>query len=161
MALGGHVFKQTTLTGETIQDTQSLDELNNPTPLVNTDASTRIKNGHGKTRGKGLEKMKKAMRSKMKIDIPVDSCEDILKNRSLQWCYKLKQLFESARSEEEAPKIEVPELTLENWNRLCDMWIDPKHKLKSNHFMGSKAFVVARAELGENEPEKVEEPHRV
>ncbi|KAH0733014.1 hypothetical protein KY289_004202 [Solanum tuberosum] len=141
MALGGHVFKQTTLTGETIQDTQSLDELNNPTPLVNTDASPRIKNGHGKTRGKGLEKMKKAVRSKMKIDIPVDSCEDILKNRSLQWCYKLKQLFESARSEEEAPKIEVPELTLENWNRLCDMWIDPKHK-------------------GENEPEKVEEPHR-
>jgi len=36
MAPGGRVFKQTTLTGETIQDTQSLDELNNPTPLVNT-----------------------------------------------------------------------------------------------------------------------------
>ncbi|KAH0716622.1 hypothetical protein KY285_012653 [Solanum tuberosum] len=71
MAPGGRVFKQTTLTGETIQDTQSLDELNNPTPLVNTDASTRIKNGRGKTRGKGLEKMKKAMGSKMKIDIPV------------------------------------------------------------------------------------------
>ncbi|KAH0654676.1 hypothetical protein KY289_032354 [Solanum tuberosum] len=233
MAPGGHVFKQTTLTGETIQDTQSLDELNNPTPLVNTDASTRIKNGRGKTRGKGLEKMKKAMGSKMKIDIPVgkgrptkpvqsaklsnelgiiarnfislpnkwkeltredrdaalircherfeinldehyvkDSCEDILKNRSRQWRYKLKQLFESARSEEEARKIEVPELTSENWNRLCDMWIDPKHKkrcdinkvnrtkLKSNHFMGSKAFVAARAELGENEPEKVE-PDRI
>ncbi|KAH0673133.1 hypothetical protein KY284_024220 [Solanum tuberosum] len=64
-----------------------------------------------------------------------------------------------ARSEEEARKIEVPELTPENWNRLCDMWIDAKHKkrcdinkvnrtkLKSNHFMGSKAFVAARAEL--------------
>ncbi|KAH0643999.1 hypothetical protein KY290_034881 [Solanum tuberosum] len=233
MAPGGRVFKQTTLTGETIQDTQSLDELNNPTPLVNTDASTRIKNGRGKTRGKGLEKMKKAMGSKMKIDIPVgkgrptkpvqsaklsnelgiiarnfislpnkwkeltredrdaalircherfeinldehyvkDSCKDILKNRSRQWRYKLKQLFERARSEEEARKIEVPELTPENWNRLCDMWIDPKHKkrcdinkvnrtkLKSNHFMGSKAFVAARAELGENEPEKVE-PDRI
>ena len=36
MAPGGRVFRQTTLTGETIQDTQSLDELNNPTPLVNT-----------------------------------------------------------------------------------------------------------------------------
>ncbi|KAH0696302.1 hypothetical protein KY290_013661 [Solanum tuberosum] len=101
-----------------------------------------------------------------------DSCEDILKNRSRQWHYKLKQLFESARSEEEARKIEVPELTPENWNRLCDMWIDPKHKkrcdinkvnrtkLKSNHFMGSKAFVAACAELGENEPEKVE-PNRI
>ncbi|WMV33084.1 hypothetical protein MTR67_026469 [Solanum verrucosum] len=69
MAPGGRVFKQTTLTGETIPDTQSLDELNNPAPLVITDASTRIKNGCGKTRGKGLEKMKKAMGSKMKIDI--------------------------------------------------------------------------------------------
>ncbi|XP_059277654.1 uncharacterized protein LOC132031757 [Lycium ferocissimum] len=58
-----------------------------------------------------------------------DSCEDILKNRSRQWRYKLKQLFESARLEEEARKIEVPELTRENWNKLCDMWADPeKHK---------------------------------
>ncbi|KAG5582373.1 hypothetical protein H5410_053000 [Solanum commersonii] len=32
MAPGGCVFKQTTLTGETIQDTQSLDESNNHTP---------------------------------------------------------------------------------------------------------------------------------
>ncbi|WMV51003.1 hypothetical protein MTR67_044388, partial [Solanum verrucosum] len=38
-------------------NTQSLDELNNLAPLVNTDASTRIKNGRGKTRGKGLEKI--------------------------------------------------------------------------------------------------------
>uniref|UniRef100_M1A8R7 Uncharacterized protein n=1 Tax=Solanum tuberosum TaxID=4113 RepID=M1A8R7_SOLTU len=61
-----------------------------------------------------------------------DSCEDILKNRSRQWRYKLKQLFENARSEEEARKIEVPELTRENWNRLCDMWINPEHKGKTN-----------------------------
>jgi len=39
--------------------------------FFSSDASTRIKNGRGKTRGKGLEKMKKAMGSKMKIDIPV------------------------------------------------------------------------------------------
>ncbi|KAH0746236.1 hypothetical protein KY285_007893 [Solanum tuberosum] len=220
MAPGGCVFKQTTVTGETIQDTQSLDESNNDTLSVNTNDSTRIRNGHGKTRGKGLEKMKKAQGRKMKIEIPVgkgrvtkldqskklsnelgiiarnflllpnkwkeltredkdtalircherfeinldehyvkDSCEDILKNRSRQWRYKLKQLFENARSEEEARKIEVPELTRENWNRLCDMWINPEHKkrcdinkanrtkLKCNHFMGSKAFVAARAEL--------------
>ncbi|KAG5632844.1 hypothetical protein H5410_004561, partial [Solanum commersonii] len=175
LAPGGRVFKQTTLTGEIIQDTQSLDELNHPTPLVNTDASTRIKNGRGKTRGKGLEKMKKAMISKMKIDIPVgkgrptildqsaklsnefeinldehyvkDSCEDILKNRSLQWCYKLKQLFKSARLEKEARKIEVPELTPENWNRLCDMWIDPKHKnnmkdLKDLYTSGEASMII-------------------
>lgn len=36
MAPGGRVFKQTTLTWETIQDTQSLDESNNHTPVVNT-----------------------------------------------------------------------------------------------------------------------------
>ena len=47
-----------------------------------------------------------------------DSCEDILKNRNRQWRYKLKKLFDSARSEEDARKIEVEELTSENWNRL-------------------------------------------
>lgn len=71
MAPGGCVFKQTTLTGETSQDTQSLDESNNHTPAVNTNDSTRIRNGRGKTRGKGLEKMKKAQGRKMKIEIPV------------------------------------------------------------------------------------------
>ncbi|XP_060213903.1 uncharacterized protein LOC132641044 isoform X3 [Lycium barbarum] len=220
MAPGGHIFKQTTLTGKTIRATQSPDESNNVTPPVNTDDSTKIRNGRGKTRGKGLERMRKTMGSKMKIEIPLgkgrptkptqlaklsnelgiiarnflslpnkwkeltredkdaalirchekfeidldehyvkDSVEDILKNRSRQWRYKLKQLFESARSEEEARKIEVPELTRENWNKLCDMWADPEHKkrcdinranrskLKTNHFMGSKAFVPARAEL--------------
>ncbi|XP_060184610.1 uncharacterized protein LOC132614224 isoform X1 [Lycium barbarum] len=231
MAPGGRIFKQTTLTGETIQATQSPDESNNLTPAVNTDDSPRIRNGRGKTRGKGLERMRKTMGSKMKIEIPIgkgrptkptqsaklsnelgiiarnflslpnkwkeltredkdaalirchekfeidldehyvkDSCEDILKNRSRQWRYKLKQLFESARSEEEARKIEVPELTRENWNKLCDMWADPEHKkrcdinranrskLKTNHFMGSKAFVPARAELAENgvEPDRIE-----
>ncbi|WMV29582.1 hypothetical protein MTR67_022967 [Solanum verrucosum] len=71
MAPGGRVFKQTTLTGEIIQDTQSLDESNNHTPAVNTNDSTRIRNSRGKTRGKGLEKMKKAQGRKMKIEIPV------------------------------------------------------------------------------------------
>ncbi|KAH0669624.1 hypothetical protein KY285_023786 [Solanum tuberosum] len=101
-----------------------------------------------------------------------DSCEDILKNRSRKWRYKLKQLFENARSKEEARKIEVPKLTPKNWNRLCDMWINPEHKkrcdinkanrtkLKCNHFMGSKAFVAARAELGKTNPEGVE-PDRI
>ncbi|KAH0650326.1 hypothetical protein KY284_030238 [Solanum tuberosum] len=42
----------------------------------------------------------------------------------------------------------------------CDINKVNRTKLKSNHFMGSKAFVAARAELGENEPEKVE-PDRI
>ncbi|KAG5586779.1 hypothetical protein H5410_047213 [Solanum commersonii] len=210
MALSGRVFRQTTLTGETTQDTQSVDDSNNLTHK-----------GRGKTRGKGLEKMKKTLGSKMKIEIPLgkgrptkpdqsaklsnelgiiarnflllpnkwkeltredkdttlircherfeinldehyvkDSCENILKNRSRQWRYKLKKLFESAHSEEEARKIEVPELTPKNWNRLCDMWINPHHKLKSNHFMGSKALVASRAAMGGTKPEGVE-PDRI
>ncbi|XP_049372582.1 uncharacterized protein LOC125837525 [Solanum verrucosum] len=52
------------------------------------------------------------------------------------------------------------------------MWINPHHKkrcdinkvnrtkLKSNHFMGSKAFVAARAEMGGTKPEGVE-PDRI
>ncbi|KAH0639167.1 hypothetical protein KY285_035753 [Solanum tuberosum] len=68
MAPGGRVFRQTTPTGETNQDTQSVDDSNNLT-YVNTDDFTRLKKGRGKTRGKGLEKMKKTLGSKMKIEI--------------------------------------------------------------------------------------------
>ncbi|XP_059307640.1 uncharacterized protein LOC132059130 isoform X3 [Lycium ferocissimum] len=223
MAPGGHIFKQTTLTGKTIRATQSPDESNNVTPPVNTDDSTKIRNGRGKTRGKGLERMRKTMGSKMKIEIPLgkgrptkptqsaklsnelgiiarnflslpnkwkeltredkdaalirchekfeidldehyvkDSVEDILKNRSRQWRYKLKQLFESARSEEEARKIEVPELTRENWNKLCDMWADPEHKAengvepdriefyKSTHYSTEKGWSSLEAETNYN-----------
>ncbi|KAG5580171.1 hypothetical protein H5410_050798 [Solanum commersonii] len=63
-----------------------------------------------------------------------DSCEDIVKNRSRQWRYKLKKMFYSACSEEDIRKIEVQELTSENWNRLCDMWCEPKHK--GEHYEG-------------------------
>ncbi|KAG5584944.1 hypothetical protein H5410_045378, partial [Solanum commersonii] len=68
---GGRVFRQTILTGETTQDTQSVDDSNNLTHVVNTDDFTRLKKGRGKTRGKGLEKMKKTLGSKMKIEIPL------------------------------------------------------------------------------------------
>ncbi|KAM3204565.1 hypothetical protein P3L10_027974 [Capsicum annuum] len=136
--------------------------------FLSSDDSARLRKGRGKTKGKGLEKMKKAMGSKMKIEILIgkgrpikpiqsaklpnelgiiarnfllllnkwkeltredkdaalircqerfyinldehyvkDSCEDILKNKTRQWQYKLKQKFESARSVEEACKMEV------------------------------------------------------
>ncbi|KAM3361131.1 hypothetical protein P3S68_015985 [Capsicum galapagoense] len=73
---------------------------------------------------------------------------------------------------EEARKMEVEQLTSENWNKLCDMWNDPEHKkrckinkgnrtkLKSNHFMGSKEFVAARPEICEKESEGIE-PDRI
>ncbi|XP_019263142.1 PREDICTED: uncharacterized protein LOC109240913 [Nicotiana attenuata] len=73
-----------------------------------------------------------------------DSCEDILKNRSRKWRYKLKKLFESASSEEEARKIEVPELTPKNWNRLCDMWANPEHKSLFGLFIAVEALFVNR-----------------
>ncbi|WMV25907.1 hypothetical protein MTR67_019292, partial [Solanum verrucosum] len=177
MAPGGSVYKQKTLTRQTVSSAQSADESNKCTPATAIDDTARFKRGRGKTRGKGLEKMKRALGKKMVIEIPAgkgrpekfeinldehyvkDSCEDNLKNRSRQWRYKLKMMFESALSEEVARKIEVPELTPENWNRLCDMWSNPEHKkrcqvnkvnrskLKYSHFMGSKAFVAARAEM--------------
>ncbi|KAH0652924.1 hypothetical protein KY289_030602 [Solanum tuberosum] len=233
MAPGGRVYKQKTLIGQTVSSAQSTDESNKCTPATATDDTARFKRGRGKTRGKGLEKMKRALGKKMAIEIPAgkgrpvkavqsaklsnelgiiarnflalpnkwkeltveekdaalirchekfeinldehyvkDSCEDILKNRSRQWRYKLKKMFESALSEEVARKIEVPELTPENWNRLCDMWSNPEHKkrcqvnkvnrskLKYSHFMGSKAFVAARAEMGDTTSEGVE-PDRI
>ncbi|KAF3649403.1 hypothetical protein FXO38_17675 [Capsicum annuum] len=75
-----------------------------------------------------------------------DSCEDILKNRTWQWRYKLKQKFESSRSVEEARKME----------KRCEINKVNRTKRKSNHFMGSKAFVASRAEIGEKEHEGVE-----
>lgn len=45
------------------------------------DASTRMKNGCG-NRGKGHEKMKKAMRSKMKIEIPTGKGRPTKPNQS-------------------------------------------------------------------------------
>ncbi|KAF3618026.1 hypothetical protein FXO37_34392 [Capsicum annuum] len=42
--------------------------------------------------------------------------------------YKLKQQFESARSMEEARKMEVEQLTSGNWNKLCDIWNDLEAK---------------------------------
>ncbi|KAF3626195.1 hypothetical protein FXO37_30458 [Capsicum annuum] len=74
---------------------------------------------------------------------------------------QIKKKIENARSEEAALKIEVLELAPKNWNRLCDIWLDPDYKkrcqvnkinrskLKCNHIMASKAFVVARAEISE------------
>ncbi|WMV54487.1 hypothetical protein MTR67_047872 [Solanum verrucosum] len=152
MAPGGRVFKQTTLTGETIQDTQSLDESNNHTPAVNTNDSTRIRNSRGKTRGKGLEKMKKAQGRKMKIEIPIGKGRPTKPDQSAKLSNELgiiarnflllpnkwKELTREdkdaalIRCHEEARTIEVPELTPENWNRLCDMWINPEHKSKTN-----------------------------
>ncbi|OIT21756.1 hypothetical protein A4A49_52839 [Nicotiana attenuata] len=234
MAPGRRVSRQTTITGASTQASRSSDPSNSNNSTPNTDDSTRTRKGRGRTMGKGLEKMKKSMRRKMVIDIPVgkgrpveaissaklsnelgiiarnflslpnkwkeltredkdaalirchekfeinldehyntkDSCEDILKNRSRQWRYKLKKLFESASSVEEARKIEVPELTPKNWNRLYDFLANPEHKrrceinkvnrtkLKSNHFMGSRAFVAAHAEIGVKEHEGVE-PNRI
>ncbi|KAM3303505.1 hypothetical protein P3S67_014535 [Capsicum chacoense] len=69
--------------------------------------------------------------------------------------------------------MEVEQLTSENWNKLCDMWNDPEHKkrckinkdnqtkLKYNHFMGSKVFVAARAEIGSEKESEGVEPDRI
>ncbi|WMV24653.1 hypothetical protein MTR67_018038 [Solanum verrucosum] len=87
MAPGGRVYKQKTLTGQTVSSSQSADESNKCTPAIatgNTNScinqhiaisyfsydTARFKRGRGKTRGKGLEKMKRALGKKMVIEIP-------------------------------------------------------------------------------------------
>ncbi|KAH0724884.1 hypothetical protein KY284_000749 [Solanum tuberosum] len=70
MAPGGCVYKQKTLTGQTVSSAQSADESNKCTPATATDDTARFKRGRGKSRGKGLEKMKRALGKKMVIEIP-------------------------------------------------------------------------------------------
>ncbi|KAH0672727.1 hypothetical protein KY290_024953 [Solanum tuberosum] len=66
MAPGGRVYKQKTLTGQTVSSAQSADESNKCTPAT---AIGRFKRGRGKIRGKGLEKMKRALGKKTVIEI--------------------------------------------------------------------------------------------
>ncbi|KAG5615572.1 hypothetical protein H5410_015396 [Solanum commersonii] len=219
------IYKQKTLTGKTVSSAQSANESNKCAPATGTDDTARFKRGQGKKRGKGLEKMKRALGKKMVIEIPAgkgrpvkavqsaklsnelgiiarnflalpnkwkeltveekdvvlirchkfeinldehyvkDSCEDILKNRSRHWHYKLKKMFESALSEEVSRKIEVPELTSENWDRLCGMWSNPEHKgdttsegvepnriefYKNTHYSNEKDWASEEAETNYN-----------
>ncbi|WMV58276.1 hypothetical protein MTR67_051661 [Solanum verrucosum] len=127
------------------------------------DASTRIKNGRGKTRGKGLEKMKKAMGSKMKIDIPVGRGRPTKPVQSAKLSNEfgiIARNFISLPNKWKELTREDRDAALIRCHKRCDINKVNRTKLKSNHFMGSKAFVAARAELGENEPEKVE-PDRI
>ncbi|KAK6777566.1 hypothetical protein RDI58_024284 [Solanum bulbocastanum] len=82
MSLGGRIYKQKSLIGKIVSDTQSANVSNTCTPTTNTE-NFGEKDGDRDS-----------------------NC---------------------TRSEEDARKIEVQELTSENWNRLCDMWCDPKH----------------------------------
>ncbi|WMV55347.1 hypothetical protein MTR67_048732 [Solanum verrucosum] len=107
--------------------------------------------------------MKKAMGSKMKIDIPVGKGRP---TKPVQLVKLSNELGIIARNFISLPN-KWKELTREDrdaalirCHKRCDINKVNRTKLKSNHFMGSKAFVAARAELGENEPEK-EEPDRI
>ncbi|KAH0693464.1 hypothetical protein KY285_020561 [Solanum tuberosum] len=70
MAPGGRVYKQKTLTGQTVSSAQSADESNKCTPATATDDTARFKRGRGKTRERGLEKLKRALGKTMVIEIP-------------------------------------------------------------------------------------------
>ncbi|OIT30430.1 hypothetical protein A4A49_36722 [Nicotiana attenuata] len=68
MAPGGRVYRQTTITGASTQANRSFDPSNSNNPTPNTDDSTRIRKGRGRTMGKGLEKMKKSIGRKMGVN---------------------------------------------------------------------------------------------
>ncbi|KAM3238808.1 putative protein isoform X1 [Capsicum annuum] len=163
MAPGGGVLRQTTLTGGTIQATQSPDESNCTTPVVNTDDFARLKKGRGKTRGKGLEKMKKAIGSKMKIEIPIVKGRPIKPIQSAKLSNELGIIahnFLPLPNKWKELTREDKNATLIRCQKRCEINKVNRTKLKSNHFMGSKAFVADRTEIGEKEHEGVE-PDRI
>ncbi|KAH0773654.1 hypothetical protein KY290_010791 [Solanum tuberosum] len=72
-------------------------------------------------------------------------------------------MFESALSGEVGRKIEVPELPrkIGIGSKRCHVNKVNRSKLKCNHFIGSKTFVAARAEMGDTiskgvEPDRIE-----
>ncbi|KAG5584932.1 hypothetical protein H5410_045366 [Solanum commersonii] len=81
MASCGRFFRQTILTGKRLKILNQwmtqitllmlLIQVVFRTDSFSSDDFTRLKKGRGKTRGKGLEKMKKTLGSKMKIEIPL------------------------------------------------------------------------------------------
>ncbi|KAG5572498.1 hypothetical protein H5410_062264 [Solanum commersonii] len=56
MAPGGRVYKQKTLTGQTVPSAQSANESNKCTPATATDDTARLKRGRGKQGEKVLKK---------------------------------------------------------------------------------------------------------
>ncbi|KAM3235838.1 hypothetical protein P3L10_015875 [Capsicum annuum] len=152
MTPGGVVYRQTTLTGGTIQATQSLHESNSPTLAVNTDDSARIKKGRGKTREKGLEKMKKVMGSKMKIEIPIGKGRPTKPIQSAKLSNELEIIsrnFLPLPNKWKELTREDKDAALIRCHKRCEINKANRTKLKSNHFMGSKAFVAYRAKIGE------------
>ncbi|KAG5601185.1 hypothetical protein H5410_032555 [Solanum commersonii] len=69
MAPGGRVYKQKTLTGQTVSSAQSADESNKCTRATATDDTASFKRGRGKTREKVL-KNEEGFGEKMVIEIP-------------------------------------------------------------------------------------------
>ncbi|KAH0764864.1 hypothetical protein KY285_000735 [Solanum tuberosum] len=103
--------------------------------------------------------MKKAMGSKMKIDIPIGKGRPTKPVQSAKLSNELGIIarnFISVPNKWKELTREDRDATLIRCHKRCDINKVNRTKLKSNHFMGSKAFVAARAGLGENEPEKVE-----
>ncbi|KAF3674938.1 hypothetical protein FXO38_04990 [Capsicum annuum] len=118
--------------------------------VVRMDDSSRLRKGRGKTRGKGFEKMKKAMGSKMKIEIPIGKGRPI---KPIQSAKLSNELGIIARNFLPLPNKwkeltrEDKDATLIRCQKRCEINKVNRTKLKANHFMGSKAFVAARAEI--------------
>ncbi|KAF3653003.1 putative ribonuclease H protein-like [Capsicum annuum] len=127
------------------------------------DASARLKKGRGKTRGKGLKKIKKAIGSKIKIEIPIGKERTTKPIQSAKLSNELGIIarnFIPLPSKWKELSREDKDATLIRWHKRCEINKANRTKLKYNHFMGSKAFVAAHAEIGEKESEGIE-PDRI
>ncbi|XP_016569521.1 uncharacterized protein LOC107867685 [Capsicum annuum] len=127
------------------------------------DDSATLRKGRGKTRGKGLEKMKKATGSKMKIEIPIGKGRPTKPIQSAKLSNELgiiAQNFLPLPNKWKELTIEDKDVALIRCHKRCKINKGNRTKLKSNHFMGSKEFVAARPEICEKESEGIE-PDRI
>ncbi|XP_016542048.1 uncharacterized protein LOC107842622 [Capsicum annuum] len=107
--------------------------------------------------------MKKAMGSKIKIDIPIGKGRPIQPNQSAKLSNELRIVarnFLPLSNKWKELTREDKDATLIRCQKRCEINKVNQTKFKSNHFMGSKAFVPARVEIGEKEHEGVE-PDRI
>ncbi|KAH0725387.1 hypothetical protein KY284_001252 [Solanum tuberosum] len=89
MAPRGRIYKQNTLTGETVLATQSIDEPNKCTFATSTDNISRIKKGRRKTRGEDLKKIKRSLGENVVVEIPNGKGRPVKVIQSTKFSYEL------------------------------------------------------------------------
>ncbi|KAE8774293.1 hypothetical protein D1007_53317 [Hordeum vulgare] len=92
-------------------------------------------NKHRLRKGKGLERITKALGTKANFEINTDSetikyaCKDVLRKISKNRCHNIKKkYFDTVAANKVSTKSPVPDLTDGEWQALVQMWSTPRHK---------------------------------